>query len=159
MTQIKGRVPFSSGGNTKMKDSQPAQVDEVAARLRQEKEAALVHVPTHHEVNVYIDPYDAKAPWAILYSVEDVPEKGLLRQALILGFELRAAEVSTNPSKYLFSLPRNCVGHTAAAIKGLQLIRLLPGVGPTDWIWITCYNYDDREDPPPDPPASWPASR
>ncbi len=54
-----------------MKNPQPAQVDEVGARLRQEKEATLVHVPTHHEVNVYLDPYDAKAPWAIVYNVED----------------------------------------------------------------------------------------
>lgn len=142
-----------------MNTPEAAQVDGIVGRLRSEKEATLVHVPTRHEVNVYFDSYDPKAPWRILYNVGEVPEKGLLRQALILGFELRAAEASTNPSKYLFSLSRNCVGDTAAAIKGLQLIRLLPGVGPTAWIWITCYNYDDREDPPPDPPAGWPASR
>lgn len=69
-----------------------------------------MHVPTQQEVNVYFDQYDPKAPWRILYNLNDVPEKDLLRQALILGFELRAAEISTNPSKYLFSLSRNCVG-------------------------------------------------
>lgn len=142
-----------------MSTPESAQLDEVVAKLRQTEEATLVHQPTHREVHIYLDQYDPKAPWRILYNMDDVPEKELLRQALILGFELRAAEVSTNPSKHLFSLSRNSVGDTAAAIKALQLIRLLPGVGPTAWIWVTCYNFDDREDPPPDPPADWPASK
>lgn len=38
----------------------------------------------------------------------------------------------------------------------LSFPPLLPGVPRDAWLWVTVYQYDDREVPPPEPPKPWP---
>jgi hypothetical protein len=134
-------------------DRQPLQVDEVVSAIRSAGECAIVHVPTHQEVEVYTDIYNEKAPWCVRTFFSDVPEKDVLRFALALGFHLSSIASGTGPT---YELSRNCFGDTAAAIKAIALARLLPRVGPEDWLWVTASAYEDREHPPPDPPKPWP---
>jgi hypothetical protein len=135
-------------------DRQPIQLDEVVAAIRRSGECAIVHVPTLQEVDLYADIYNKKEPWCVRTLFPDVPEKDLLRAALALGFQLSSTESARFGPTY--ELSRNCFGDTAAAIKAIELARLLPGVGAGDWLWVTASQYDDREVPAPEPPENWP---
>lgn len=130
----------------------PLQVGEVVKALSEIGTCTLVHVENGHEVNVDQGSGDERERWQIWYGHSEILDKPVLQQALALGFELRA---DTCSSYTRFVLYRNCHGITAAAIKALSLARLLPGVPPDAWLWVTVYEYDQRDEPPT-PPRPWP---
>lgn len=132
------------------------QADEVVAAIRSDGACAIIHLPTEQAVNLYTDIYNKKEPWCVRTLFRDIPEKDLLRGALALGFRLSSLDSGRGPT---YELSRNCFGDTAAAIKAVALARLLPGVGAEDWLWVTASEYDNREVPPPKPPAHWPPRR
>lgn len=137
-------------------DREPLQVDEVVAAIRGEGACAIVHLPTRQVVDLYTDIYNKTSPWRVRTLFADIPQPDVLRGALALGFRLSSTESEWGPT---YELSRNCFGDTAAAIKAIALARLLPAVGAEDWLWVTASEYDDREVPPPDPPANWPPRR
>ena len=135
-------------------DGAKLQVDEVVRALTERKECTLVHLPTETEVGIRRDGGDEREPWHIGYSHYAILDKAELARALALGFHLRAMPCGRDdPPRYL--LYRNCTGITAAAMKGLALARLLPGVPGDAWLWATVYEYDARGEPPEEP-VPWP---
>jgi hypothetical protein len=134
-------------------ETEPLQTDEVVKALTERQDCTLVHRDSGVQVDIYTDTYNQKAPWRIRYSHFEILDKTVLKQALALGFEL-CAHVGMRETRY--ELYRNCLGIRAAAIKALMLARLLPGVPQDAWLWATVYQYDDREEPPPEPPKPWP---
>lgn len=138
-------------------DEQPLQLDEVVTAIRKSGACAIVHLPTHQDVDLYTDIYSKKEPWRVRTVFREVPGKDVLRAALALGFHLSSIE--SRKAGPTYELSRNCFGDTAAAIKAISLMRLLPGVHADDWLWVTASEYDDREVPPPNPPENWPPRR
>jgi hypothetical protein len=138
-------------------DREPLHLGEVVTAIRQVGACAIVHLATHQEVHLYTDVYNKREPWRVRTLFSDVPEKGVLRASLALGFRLSSIESTRSAPTY--ELSRNCFGDTAAAIKAIELMRLLPEVKAEDWLWVTASEYDDREVPAPDPPANWPPRR
>ena len=131
---------------------EPLQTDEVIKALTERRECTLVHIATGDEVHLSHDARDERAPWGIDYRHLEVLERAALKRALALGFELRSHECGGGAT---YELSRGCFGMRAAAIKALELARLLPGVSADAWLWVTVYNWGDRG-PTPDPPDPWP---
>jgi hypothetical protein len=129
------------------------QVDEVVAALTQQGGCMLVHIDSGQEVQIYNGSGEDARPWVVRYSVAEIPDKPLLEQALALGLELREPCPGSRPRRY--ELYRHVMGITAVAIKALALARLLPGVPPNAWLWVTVDQYDYRGEPP-EPPSPWP---
>ena len=136
-------------------DSATLQVDEVVRALNERTECTLVHLPTETEVDIGASG-DEREPWGIGYSHYEILDKAVLARALALGFHLRAMPCGRDETPR-YELYRTCMGITAAAMKGLALARLLPGVPPDAWLWATVYEYDARGEPPEEP-KPWPPS-
>ncbi|HEV7298134.1 MAG TPA: hypothetical protein VGN72_02135 [Tepidisphaeraceae bacterium] len=129
------------------------QVDEVVAALRQRGGCTLVHIDSGHEVDLYNGSGEDARPWVVRYSMQEIPDKPLLTQALSLGLELRDPCPGSGVRRY--ELYRHVMGITAVAIKALALTRMLPGVPANAWLWVTDGEYDQRGEPP-EPPSPWP---
>src|SRR5687768_930937 len=108
-------------------DAQPLQTDELVKFLYQHQECAIIHRETGHEVDMFTDLGKPERPWYASYVHYDILERDLLKQALAIGFKLRARDC-TDYAEY--ELYQNCHGITIAAIRALRLARMLPGVAP-----------------------------
>lgn len=133
-------------------DAEPLQTDEVNKALYEGKHCNLSHTSTGTHVRVSHREGDDHAPWDICYLRHDILDRDVLAKALALGFELSAWPSGTQPPVY--QLSRHCFGIRAAAIKALQLARMLPGVPEDAWLYL---NFDcDDSGEIPEPPKPWP---
>jgi len=139
----------------------PLQTDELTTVLESKRECAIVHFGTRKEVKLYFYEPRADAPWVVSYSAMTLPEWNFIESALEMGFALTSRKV-VHPFKReqkpptAYNLVQNCFEPREAAVQALEFIRMLPGVGKEDWVWVTEYEYDRREVPPPKPPSRWP---
>jgi hypothetical protein len=134
-------------------NAEPLQVDEVVKALSQREGCTLVHIDSGQEVDIYKGSGDEARPWVVRYSHYEILDKTVLKQALALGLELRDPCPDSRDRRY--ELYRHVMGIRATAIKALSLARLLPGVPEDAWLWVTVYEYDERDEPPA-PPNPWP---
>lgn len=133
--------------------SEPLQTEEVVQQVSRCGECAIVHVETGTEVHVFHEVANEREPYWIRSTFPDIPENELLREALRLGFILTSIESSRGS---VYQLERRCFGIRAAAIHALTLARMMPRVRVDAWMWLTGYEHDYRDDPPPTPPSNWP---
>lgn len=133
-------------------NDEPLQTEEAVGVLNVAGECALVHADSRTEVYVLRDRHNLREPWRITYWTSEIPSPTVLKLALALGFELRSQESRRGT---LYQLHRNCVGERAAVMSALRLTRILPGIPVDAWLWVTIYEYDQREEMPA-PPVPWP---
>ena len=130
------------------------QFSEVVAALLGREACTLVHVETGQEVDIYKGSGIESAPWQVRYShYHQLPDPDLLTRALAAGFHLREPAPGCKPRRY--EIYQNGRSSKAVAELALVLARLLPGVPPDAWLWITDSAFDQRGAPPPRPDP-WP---
>jgi len=136
-----------------MPNDEPLQTDEVITHLAAAGECAIVHIPSGKEAHILFD--RSRNAYLVRYSCVSPMDEEIVRQAVALGFDL-STEVRGRHQISVSKVAQYCSNPRDAAIRALKLIRMLPEVGETDWLWQTVYDYDQREYPPPSPPDNWP---
>jgi hypothetical protein len=135
-------------------DAGQLQFDEVVEVLSRREGCTLVDLESKQEVNVYKGTGDETYPWYVGWShYHQLPQSEVVMNALREGFQLRQFPPGNSPR--CFQLYKNCHTHRVAASAALKLARMLPDVSPDRWLWVTCFDDDQRGDPPL-PPSPWP---
>lgn len=101
-----------------------------------------------------MDDRNERAPWEICHDHREILDRPILEQALALGFELKTW-IGSRPQP-IYRLTCNCFGIRAAAIKALQLARILSCVPEDAWLYIVSDDQEIHGSPPPEPPNPWP---
>jgi len=140
-------------------DEQSHQLQEVLEYVAasESKSCAIVHTASETEVTLESneDGWNGLGP-----PLREPPDAAKKANIEALGFEVKPGQMLMRfgPRRGETIHFHRVVGRyptlESAANSGLSLVRLLAGVGPAEWLWITESEFDSRPVPPPTGPTA-----
>jgi hypothetical protein len=133
------------------------QFSEIMERLNSARGCAIVRCSTKQEIAIE---FDRRSKWGVVAGSKSLPSSDVQKDLAAIGFatESREMQMRFGPHSGKTLQFWQIVGRFGTAEEAsnaaLSALQILCGAAPTEWLWVTEAEYDNRGEP--NPPAIWP---